>query len=123
VKVTQEIVKVVNVLFGVNVEISVPRISTACSPDAIELKLGRGVVPDVAHVVTKFQIDRSRISAVPGFYKVVPSIYEDNISGDDDLVAVSNADGYGFPLGSQVEGPCGNVGTAWRCAGGRGYKL
>jgi hypothetical protein len=86
VKVTQEIVKVVNVLFGVNVEISV-------------------------------------ISAVPGFYKVVPSIYEDNISGDDDLVAVSNADGYGFPLGSQVEGPCGNVGTAWRCAGGRGYKL
>jgi hypothetical protein len=90
-KVTQEIVKVVTALFGANVEISVPRISTACSFDIIKLRVGRNVVPNVAHVVIKFQLDRSRISAIPGFYKVVPSIYEGNITGDDDLVAVPNS--------------------------------
>jgi hypothetical protein len=82
-KITEEVVKVVTELFGVNVEIFVPRISTACSLDAIGLIVGRSVVPHVAHLVTKFQVDRSRES-------VVPSIYEDNITGDDDLVAVPN---------------------------------
>jgi hypothetical protein len=67
------------------------RISTACSFDIIKLRVGRNVVPNVAHVVIKFQLDRSRISAIPGFYKVVPSIYEGNITGDDDLVAVPNS--------------------------------
>ena len=91
-KITEEVVKVVTALFGVNVEISVPRISTACSFDAIGLKVGRSVVPDVAQVVTKFQVDRSRKSAVPRFYKVVPTNYgEDHIAGGDDLVAVPNA--------------------------------
>jgi hypothetical protein len=75
----------------VNVEIPIPIISTACSFDAIELKVGSSAVPHVAHLVTKFQVDRSSESAVPRFDKVVPSIYEDNIAGDDDLVAVPNA--------------------------------
>jgi hypothetical protein len=56
-KVAKKVVEVVTALFGVNVEISVPRISTARSFDAIKLRVGRGVVPDVAHVVTKFQVD------------------------------------------------------------------
>jgi hypothetical protein len=91
-KVAKKVVEVVTTLFGVNVEISVPRISTACSFDAIGLKVGGFVVPDVAHVVTKFQVDRSRESAVPRFYNVIPTNYgEDHIAGDDDLVAVPNA--------------------------------
>jgi hypothetical protein len=89
-KVVKEVVKVVTALFGVNVEISVPRISTACSFDARRLRVCRSVVPHVAHLVAKFQVDRSREGAVPRFYKVVPSIYEDNIAGDNDLVAVPN---------------------------------
>jgi hypothetical protein len=59
-------------LFGVNVEISVPRNSTARSFDAIELRVGKIVCSDVTHVVTKVQIDRSRISAVPDFTKSSP---------------------------------------------------
>jgi hypothetical protein len=91
-KVAKKVVKVVTTLFRVNVELSVPTISTARSFDAIKLRVGRGVVPDVAHVVTKFQVDRSRISAVPRFYKVVPTNHgKDGVTGDNDLVAVPNA--------------------------------
>jgi hypothetical protein len=75
-----------------NVEISVPIISTACSFDAIGLRAGRSVVPDDVHSVNEFQVDRRRESAVPRIYKVVPTNYvEDNIASDDDLVAVPNA--------------------------------
>jgi hypothetical protein len=61
-KVAEEVLKVLTALFGVNVEISVPIISTACS-------------------FTKFQLDRSRKSAVPRFYKVVPTNYGEDQRG------------------------------------------
>jgi hypothetical protein len=80
-KVAEEVLKVLTALFGVNVEISVPIISTACSFDAIKLRVGRSVVSDVAHVFTKFQLDRSRKSAVPRFYKVVPTNYGEDQRG------------------------------------------
>jgi hypothetical protein len=42
--------------------------------------------------ITKFQVDRSGISAIPRFYEVIPTSYgKDHISGDGDLVAVPDA--------------------------------
>ena len=46
----------------------------------------------VVHLVLEFGINRSRKSAVPGIYKVVPTNYgKDDIAGDDDLVDIPNA--------------------------------
>ena len=91
-EVAQEVVKVVVLLFGLNVEISVPIISPGCGFDAIELKLGGDLVRVTGHFVLEFGVDQSRKSAVSGIYKVVPpNLWKDDIAGDNDLIAIPNA--------------------------------
>jgi hypothetical protein len=55
-KVAQEVVEVVVLLFRLNVEISVPMISTVRSFDAIGLTVGRDVGRIVGHLSTKFRV-------------------------------------------------------------------
>ena len=91
-EVTQEVVKVVIALFGLNVEISVPTIFPGCSFDAIGLKIGGDVVRMVRHLVASREVNPCRKSVVPRILKVVPTNYgKDDIAGDDDLVAIPNA--------------------------------
>jgi hypothetical protein len=76
----------------VNVEISIPTISSGRSSDSIGLRFCGNVVRKTIDLVTKREIDWSRKSAVPGIYKIVPTNYgEYHITGDDDLVAVPDA--------------------------------
>src|SRR5690348_3779587 len=91
-EVAQEVVKVVIALFGLDVEISVPTIFPGRSFDAMGLKMSEDVVRMVRHLVAFREVNPCRKSVVPRIYKVVPTIYgEDNISGDDDFVAIPNA--------------------------------
>jgi hypothetical protein len=73
------------------VKCSVPRISTGRSVDATKLRSCGDVVCVIIDRVTKQEVDRSWTSAVPRFYKVVPTNYgKDDIAGDNDLVAIPN---------------------------------
>jgi hypothetical protein len=91
-EITEEVVKVVVPLFGLNGEISVPTIFPGCSFDAIELNFGGGVVRMVRHPLTFREVDPCRKNVVPRILKVVPTYYgKDGTAGNDDLVTIPNA--------------------------------